>query len=147
MSPGLVGTFEYRVDEKGRVPLPPRWRHEFPGEFYLTQAEDRCIRGYSAAEWDRVIADLGSDPIPDERTRQVKRHFLADAYAAELDSQGRVVLTPAVREHAGIVDSAVVVGQGNYFEIWSPELWRAAKAVAKEQATDNIEKLKAQRRQ
>jgi len=147
MSPGLFGTFEYRVDEKGRVPLPPRWRHEFRGEFYLTVAAEKCVTGYSSAEWDKVIADLGKDPIPDEITRQVKRQMLADAYSAELDSQGRVVLSPTVREHAGIGDTVVVVGQDNYFEVWNPELWRAEKTAAREKASENIEKMKTQRRQ
>ncbi|MEW6142011.1 MAG: division/cell wall cluster transcriptional repressor MraZ [Chloroflexota bacterium] len=143
----MVGTFEYRVDEKGRVPLPPRWRHEFRGEFYLTVAAEKCVTGYSADEWKRVTADLGSDPIPNETTRRVKRRMLADAYAAELDAQGRVILSPILREHAGIVDSAIVIGQDNYFEVWNPESWRAEHAVSTEQAPENIEKLRAQRRQ
>ncbi len=147
MSTGLVGTFEYKVDEKGRVPLPPRWREELRGGFFLTVVAEKCITGYSEAEWGRVVADLGSDPMPDERTRRIKRQLMADAYRVEMDAQGRVVLLPVVREHAGITDSAVVVGAGNYFEVWNPEQWRAEKAIVREHVKEDIESLRAQRRQ
>lgn len=135
------GNYDYKVDEKGRVPVPPRFRQELKGEVILTAVAEKCITAYSAAGWQAVVGRLAKDSIPSAKLRKLKRAIIGAAYEAEVDGQGRVVLPFKLRSHAAIGESVVVVGNGDYFEIWQPELWAAEVATVAEEAWQLIETL------
>lgn len=130
----LLGQFEYKVDEKGRVPLPPKFRQELKGGLVLTAGPDRCIFGYSVTEWGRLASDLKVGLVAPSKLRRLRRALFASAFNLELDGQGRVALPQVLREHAGIDTEAVVIGADTYFEVWSKTGWQAENAASREQA-------------
>lgn len=129
----LLGTFEYRVDEKGRVPLPPKFRQELKGGLVLATAPDHCIFGYSEAEWEKLASSLRQGPVEPSKLRRLRRMLFASAFNLELDGQGRIALPQALREYAGIDTEAVVIGSETHFEVWSKTGWEAEKAASQEQ--------------
>jgi MraZ protein len=135
------GNYDYKVDEKGRIPIPPSFRGDLKGSAVLAKVAEKCITGYSKAGWERVLADLGSESLADAEMRKLKRAIVSGAYEVEIDGQGRVVLPFKLRSHASIGDAVVVAGTGSEFEIWQPELWAAELGTVEEEAWQLIEKL------
>ncbi len=137
----FLGEHEYRVDVKGRSPLPPKYREELRDGLVLTAGPEKCIVAYSSSEWAKLASNLTGGSIVPSKLRRLNRAVFASAYNAVVDGQGRVALPQVLRDHAGIVDEVVVAGANTYFEIWNKQAWQAEKAESQEQAFQIIESL------
>jgi MraZ protein len=137
----FLGEHEYRVDVKGRVPLPPRFREKLGGTVVLTASPEKCIAAYPLPEWEKVASSLGGGPLVPSKLRRLNRAMFPSAYDLPIDGQGRVALPQALRGHAGIAEEVVVIGANTYFEIWNRELWQAEKTASQEQSWQTIESL------
>ncbi len=137
----FFGEFEYKIDEKGRVPIPPKFRRELREGVILSPGVERCILVYTLAEWKKLAASLTSGPVARSKLRRLNRAIFATAFSLNIDGQGRIALPVPVREYAGIEDEVVVVGANNYLELWNKEQWEAEKAISQEQAWQIIESL------
>lgn len=135
----FFGEYTYKVDDKGRVPLPPKFRRELKLGMVLTKGLERCIAVYPTAEWKRVSDSLSAKAVSPASLRRLTRSLFGSAFSASFDGQGRIVLPYALREYAGIADSAIVVGANNSVELWSEDDWKAEKVSADEQAAKTIE--------
>ncbi len=140
----FFGEFEYKIDQKGRVPFPPRFRRELKDGVVLTAGIEKCITAYPLSEWKKVAAALDSSPLARSKVRKLTRAIFATAYHLGLDGQGRVALPVSLRQHADIGDELVVVGANNYFELWNKQQWELEKASSREQAWQIIESLERQ---
>jgi MraZ protein len=116
----LKGEFEYTLDDKGRVVIPPRFRRRVGDRFVVTRGFDGCVMLYPESEWATVEEKLRSEPLG---KLQFVRYLVGSAVEVEADRQGRFVLPPPLREHAAIQREVVVVGLINKLEIWSRERW------------------------
>lgn len=137
----FLGEFEYKVDEKGRVPVPPRFRVELRGEVVLSAGFEACIMAYTAQEWKKVSQALTSGIPSRSKLRRLNRALFASAYSIRLDGQGRIALPVSLRTHAGIQEEIVIAGSNNYFELWDRARWEEEKAQAREQAWQIAESL------
>jgi len=137
----FYGEYPYKVDDKGRVPLPPKFRRELKAGMILTKGLERCITVYSPEEWKRVSERLAAKAVSPANSRKLTRSLFGSAFSASFDGQGRIVLPFYLREYAGIGDTAVVVGVNKAIELWSEEDWRTEKTSADEQAAKIIEGL------
>jgi len=137
----FLGEFEYKLDEKGRVPVPPKFRRELKDGVVLSASAERCIALYTLAEWKKLASSLTSGPLPRSKWRRLNRALFATAFSLNLDGQGRVALPVPLREYAGIEDEVVIAGANTYLELWNKEQWEAEKAVSQEQAWQIIESL------
>jgi MraZ protein len=140
----FFGEFEYKVDLKGRVPLPARFRRELRDGVVLTQGVERCITAYSLSEWKKLATALTSVSVTRSKSRKLNRALFATAFSTNIDGQGRVALPAPLREYAGIEDEVVIIGANNYLELWNKEQWEAEKAASQEQAWQIIESLEKQ---
>ena len=141
----FLGEYEYKVDNKGRLPLPPKFRQELTGELVLTKGLEKCIAIYTAAEWHKVADTLSAQAVPSSKFRTMNRAMFGTAFSLSLDGQGRIALPSLLRNHAGIGDTAIVAGANNCIEIWNPILWESEKTAAEEQLWQIIETLEEQR--
>ncbi len=137
----FLGEFEYRIDEKGRVLIPPKFRRELKEGVVLTPGVERCINLYSLSEWKKVAATLTTGSVMPSKLRKLNRAIFATAFTLNIDGQGRIALPIPLREYAGIEDEAVVAGANTYLELWNKEQWESEKAVSQEQAWQIIESL------
>ncbi|MFC1987279.1 division/cell wall cluster transcriptional repressor MraZ [Chloroflexota bacterium] len=137
----FLGEFEYRIDEKGRVPIPPKFRAQLKDGVVLMPGVEKCITVYSPVEWKKVAATLTTGSITRSKLRRLNRAIFAAAFNLNIDGQGRIALPAPLREYAGIEEEVVVAGANTYIELWNKEQWESEKAVSQEQTWQIIESL------
>lgn len=116
----FLGRNDYAMDERGRVPIPPRFRDELKAGVILAQGSpDRCVRGFSVEGFDQYTEIFLSQLDVGRQARIVGRALFASAYNVELDAQGRVLIPPPLRRYADLEGEVAVVGVGRAFEIWN----------------------------
>ena len=137
----FFGEFEYKIDEKGRVPVPPKFRQELKYGVVLTPGIEKCITAYPLAEWKKIAATLTTGSVTPSKLRRLNRAVFATAFSLNIDGQSRIALPIPLREYAKIEDEVVIAGANNYLELWNKEQWESEKAVSQEQAWQIIESL------
>lgn len=122
------GINSVNIDAKGRMAVPKRYRDA------INEASDNqliatidlhspCLLIYPLDEWEVIERKLMALPNVDPQARLYQRLLLGHASEMEIDSQGRVLLPNLLREHAQIGKPAILLGQGNKFELWSQQAW------------------------
>lgn len=129
MSKGLKGEYNHSVDAKGRMIVPSKLRERLGLSFVVTRGMDGCLHAYPSDEWEIFENKLSKLPTANAQARQFVRFFMGSADDVEVDNQGRVLLSPALRNFAGITKDVTIVGMGDHVEIWSREKWDAQNNV------------------
>ena len=130
------------LDAKGRLALPARFRDTLQercgGHVVLTiDSRERCLLLYPLPEWNKVQQGLEALANMRRNARVLQRLLIGHATDAETDANGRLLIPPPLREHAGLQKKLVLLGQGNKIEVWSEEHWQARLAEwLKERASD-----------
>jgi MraZ protein len=142
----LLGEHAHTIDDKNRLTLPARFRHVYADGIVVTRGIDGCLDAYTRADWDKLIEDRlgGLDPLSKEG-RRMQRHFFSAAMEADLDKQGRVILSAALLEHAKLGRDVVVAGVHDHLEIWDRDIWRRELAEVEGSVEDVAERLAAKR--
>jgi len=140
----FFGEYPYKLDEKGRVLVPPRFRQELKAGIVLIPGVEPYIMAYPWAEWKKLADSVTSGSFTRSKMRKLNRAMFATAFFETLDGQGRIALSPTLREHAGIEEEVVVAGANTYLELWNKEKWEQEKASSQEQAWQIIESLERQ---
>jgi MraZ protein len=128
----FYGTYEHSVDDRGRLAIPARYRHSLADGAVLRSSPDGCVELYSSEGFEaEVQLRLGEErSTRGAGGRRIRRAFLPGAFDVELDRQGRVLLPQGLRGDAALDDRAVIVGCGDYVEIWNPDRWNEALGTA-----------------
>jgi|TARA_B100000315_G_C14585713_1_gene592885 MraZ protein len=137
----FFGEFEYKLDEKGRLPLPPRFRDHLKGGVVLTPGIEKCIIAYPVLEWKKLAESLTSGSVTRSKLRRLSRAIFATAFHLMIDGQGRISLPAPLREYTEITDEVVVTGANSYIELWNRANWEEEKATCQQQAWQIIESL------
>jgi MraZ protein len=121
------GTFRYRIDPKGRLPIPASFRRRIPdagGEppLVLTLL-DECLVVYPRLEWLRLEEQLQRLPAFSKSVKALSRVLASHAIDCEPDRQGRILIPGALRKVVDLSTEAVVIGVLGRFEIWNPDRW------------------------
>jgi MraZ protein len=140
----FFGEYQYKVDEKGRLPLPPKFRREMRDGVILTKGIEKCIDVFPLSEWKRLADTLSAKVITPANLRRLNRAVFGSAFTVSFDGQGRITLPLPLRSYAEIGDTVMVVGANARVELWNEELWKAEAASSGEQVVDIIESLGAQ---
>lgn len=119
----LLGTYTPKLDEKGRVILPAKFREDLAGGIVVTRGQERCLYVYSSSEFERVHERIRDAPLSSKQTRDFLRMFLSGASAETPDGQNRITIPPPLRTYAGLDKDLVVTGVGSRAEIWNAEAW------------------------
>jgi len=128
MGVGFHGAAVITLDAKGRVAIPTRHRAallEAGKPLVLTAHPEGCVLIYPAPEWEPVRTRVESFPSFDPKASWWKRLLLGFEEHVAPDGSGRILLSPALRQHARLEREAMMVGQGRYFELWDSALWSA----------------------
>ena len=137
----FYGEFDYKIDDKGRIPIPPRFRNALKDGIVLTPGAEKCITAYTVPEWRKLSTSLTSSSLTRSKMRRLSRALFSTAFSTKVDGQGRVAIPAPLREHAEIIDEVVVAGSNTYLEIWNKVLWEEEKEISQEQAWQIIESL------
>jgi len=126
------------IDDKGRLAVPSRFRDrlmEMAGGCLVQTLNplDRSIWLYPLTEWEIIENKLATLSDFDKQSRRAKQMMRGYASDCQLDSQGRILLAQELREYAEIKRSAVILGQGNKFEVWDQAGWKEQRDLWLEQ--------------
>lgn len=123
------GRFVHNIDTKGRVSIPAKFREiiaeRYENKLILTNDFDKCIVAYPPDEWEMIIEKVKALPMKKE-VKIFQRYFISAAMEGELDRQGRILIPPTLRNHAGLNKEVCLAGLGNWIEIWDRKEWEKA---------------------
>lgn len=114
----LVGSYNHKLDSKGRTVLPARFRGELGNSVVATIGFDRCIALYSNSQWEAFMEKVKELPSFKKKTREFRRVLLSMAVEQEIDGAGRILLPAILREYAGAEQDITIIGQEDHVEIW-----------------------------
>jgi MraZ protein len=120
----FIGLHNTSLDAKHRLALPARYKGMLAEGVYITQGFDRNLLLLTSAAFEVVARQIGGMNMADPLARLLFRLILGSATRLELDKNNSVLLPQELLGFATIRTDAMLVGQGNYFEIWAPELWK-----------------------
>ena len=129
------GLYEHSLDSKDRLTVPARFRAALADGVVLSKGFDPCVWLYTPEEYDGLSERFLAPPRPfgaDARRR--RRRFHGGSFDEKIDSAGRVRLPKPLLEHAGLGSECVVVGAGEYLEIWDAKAWAEQEAELDEEA-------------
>ena len=119
----LLGTHTPRLDDKGRMVLPSKFRGDLGGGVVMTKGQDRCVVLWPAPEFARYADRLSEVSRSDAGVRSYMRVLFSGAFDQTPDKQGRISLPVALRQYASLSDEVVVAGNGATAEIWDGPAW------------------------
>jgi MraZ protein len=119
----FLGSHHHYLDAKGRVAVPSRFRPFLADGLVVTRGFDGCIALYPRIAWESLASRLDELSIADFDVRQFRRMVFSEALDLQLDSQGRILVPPALRLFAGIEREVVIIGVQSSVEIWNPGRW------------------------
>jgi transcriptional regulator MraZ len=132
----FLGRFDHVLDEKGRLAIPARFRAGVQEGMVITRGTDRCLYIFPLPAWQEIASRLDALPMGDANARNLRRAAFAAAEPAELDKQGRVVLSERLRTYAALTGNVAVVGMNSYIEVWEQAAWEAVEAQVEAQGED-----------
>ncbi len=121
----FVNKYEYQLDDRKRIPIPPPYRGEFESGGYLSMANDPCIQLHTPESFAATAAIIERIPAETEEGDDARRAFFGSAGIVQKDSQGRITLGPEFLAYAGLTKDVVVVGVGDKMEIWDRATYAA----------------------
>jgi MraZ protein len=133
----FLGSYQHNLDDKGRLMIPARFRETLDGGAYITQGFDRCLMVMTGDYFRQVINQLNTISLTDPNARLLRRMILGNAFQVDIDKVGRVLVPQMLREFAGLNGEAIVAGQGEYFEVWSPAAWAEQVKQMQDTETNN----------
>lgn len=126
----FLGGHAINMDAKGRIAIPARIREELvaacSGRLVLTaHTEERCLLIYPEPQWQEILPKIEALPSFNKVARRAQRLLIGYACPMDMDSSGRILVSPALRNYAGLEKKLMLVGQGKKLELWSEEAWFA----------------------
>ena len=121
------GASQVSLDAKGRMAIPTRYRERIAtrsdGQMIVTVDKDHCLLVYPLPDWEELERKLVRLPSMNKIARRIVRIMVGYATEVDMDANGRILVSPELRDFASIDKQAMLIGQGNKFELWDEEIW------------------------
>lgn len=137
----FLGSFSPRLDDKGRLALPARFRAELEGGLVITKGQERCLAVYPAAEFARITELLRDAPATGRRVRDFSRILFSGAAQETPDAQGRITIAAGLRDYAGLTKECAVIGANTRVEIWDAGAWSGYVAAREAEFADSEQEV------
>ena len=137
----FLGTHAPKLDEKGRLFLPAKYRDELSGGVVITKGQERCLYVFSIEEFTRITDALRDSPVTAKGIRDRTRILFASASDETPDKQGRITVPPKLREYAGLERDCVVIGANTRLEIWDAQAWETYLAAQEDSFSEAAEEV------
>jgi len=141
----LIGEYIHTIDEKNRMSLPVKFRKELGKKIIITPGLDQCLFVFTVKEWEKVTKKLSNSETDlsflSADKRSFNRFMFGRAAEVELDSIGRILIPPFLKDRINLKNSAAVVGVEDRVEIWNEKAWTVYKEKVEKEADILAEKL------
>jgi MraZ protein len=146
--PAFSGKYYYTLDPKGRVIIPAPFREIIssnynPKLYVVNDIFDNCLHIYPQEEWSKLEEKVRTLPKMDEDVKLFIRKVIGSAQEVEIDKQGRILVSAAQREDAGLRSEIVIVGQLDKIDLWDRKEWDAVNDLSRIDKKATAEKLAA----
>jgi MraZ protein len=121
----FLGTYSPRLDDKGRLFLPAKFRDELAGGVVITRGQERCLYVFTRPAFAAKAEELQSASLTSKAARDYGRMFFSSASDEVPDKTGRVMVPAPLRQYAGLTKDCVVIGANTRLEIWDAAAWQA----------------------
>ena len=135
------GNFEYQLDDRNRVALPPKFREAFANGAILVPGMDGCIEVYTPEGYDREATVVERVPAYSEEGRQLRRAFYGEAFDVQRDAQGRLLIPAKLLIYGGIEREVVVVGADQRLELWDRQTWESQEQTLQDARARALQRL------
>jgi MraZ protein len=125
----FLGTHQPRLDEKGRLFLPAKYREDLAGGVVITKGQEHCLFVWPRDEFAGLTEKLRNAPVTDKVSRDYLRVLFSGASDQLPDRQGRITIPPTLRTYAGLQRDCVVIGANTRLEIWDNQTWETYLAA------------------
>jgi MraZ protein len=119
----FLGTHSPRLDEKGRLALPAKYRADLAEGVVVTKGQEACVYVFTRQDFAERAQALRTAPLSSKSVRTFSRMYGAEAHDDVPDKQGRVTIPAELRDWAGLDRDVLVVGAISRLEIWNPQHW------------------------
>ena len=119
----FLGEYQPRLDEKGRLILPAKFRARLAAGLVLARGQERCLYVFPVPEFQRRYEAMRTAPLPGKQARDYMRLFLSSAHDDVPDRQGRIAIPAGLRAYAGLDRDVAVIGAGPHVEVWDLAAW------------------------
>jgi MraZ protein len=123
LPPLLLGTYTPKIDAKGRMALPAKFRAQLGSGMVMARGQERCVYLLPQSEFRRIAVRIQRTSMGNKAARDYLRVFLSGAVDQDPDKQGRVLVPQMLRDYASLGDDIVVIGVGTRAEIWNRQAW------------------------
>lgn len=137
----FLGTYAPKLDDKGRIILPAKFRSELEAGLVVTRGQERCLYVYSTKEFEALHEKIRQAPVTSKQARDFLRVFLSGASSELPDAQHRVTIPSALRTYAGLDRELTVIGAGDRAEIWNTAAWETYYAEQEAGFSDTAEEV------
>ena len=120
----LMGTYTPKLDDKGRLFLPAKFRDQLSEGLVVTRGQERCLTVWPMGAFQELAGKAQEAPVTDKAVRDYTRLLFAGASDDQPDKQGRLSIPPMLREYASLTKDVIVIGVGNRLEIWDAQRWQ-----------------------
>ena len=137
----LLGTYRPKLDDKGRLLLPAKFRPHLSAGLVMTRGQDRCLFIFPMHEFSKMYQKIRSAPVTSKEARDYQRVLLSGASDETPDKQGRISIPGVLKEYAGLNREVVVIGAGTRIEVWDALAWDQyldANETKYSDSTDNL---------
>ncbi|GAA2355987.1 division/cell wall cluster transcriptional repressor MraZ [Saccharopolyspora halophila] len=121
----FLGTHHPKLDDKGRLTLPAKFRDALAGGLMVTKGQDHCLYVFPRDEFEQMARKVAEAPFTNEAVRAYQRYLFAGTDEQRPDGQGRIAIAPELRRYAGLNKECVVVGAMTRLEIWQADRWQS----------------------
>jgi MraZ protein len=137
----FLGTYAPKLDDKGRIILPAKFRDELAGGVVMTRGQENCIYVFSTREFESLHEKIRQAPVTSKQARDYLRVFLSGASAETPDKQHRVTVPAPLRSYASLDRDLVVIGAGTRAEIWDAAAWETYLAEQEAAFSETAEEV------
>jgi MraZ protein len=137
----FLGTHTPRLDDKGRLFLPAKFRDRLASGLVVTRGQERCLYIFPMDEFLRVAETMRNAPVTSKTVRDYLRVFLSGASDEVPDKQGRLTVPSTLRDYAGLTRDCTVIGAGSRVEVWDSSAWDTYLATTEQAFADQAEEV------
>lgn len=119
----FLGTHTPRLDDKGRLFMPAKFRDRLASGLVVTRGHERCLFIYPLDDFAELVEKARGAPVTSKGARDYLRVLLSGASDEIPDRQGRVTVPAGLRQYAGLIRDCTVIGAGSRIELWDTTTW------------------------
>lgn len=132
-----MGEYSHRMDAKGRITMPAKFREQCPSLVIVTRGLDGCLTLHTKEAWEQIVKDLLKLPTTKKEARMYVHLLTAKACECEYDAQGRILIPGSLLKSANLSKNCIFVGAASRIELWDEERWNTYY----EAASENFEEI------